>query len=74
MLDTWKYKIKEENPMYTTTTNQYGYYKPTVHDMPLVFRGQSAKFSEVIFYIFFTFFLYKKNLIKIAFKFSGPLS
>ena len=44
---TWNYKVKKQNPMYTTTTNQYGYLRPTVHDMPTIFRGQTSKFSEV---------------------------
>ncbi|KAK5673194.1 hypothetical protein BDV3_005420 [Batrachochytrium dendrobatidis] len=44
--DTWNYKIKKQNPLYTTTTNQYGQQHPTIHDMPTVFRGQTSKFSE----------------------------
>eukprot|EP00842_Homolaphlyctis_polyrhiza_P001621 jgi/Hompol1/245/HPOL_000394-RA len=42
----WKYKVKQQNPMYTTTSNQYGQMPPTVHDMPTVFRGQTSKFTE----------------------------
>ena len=45
--DKWNYRVKKEHLIYTTTTNQYGFYKPTKHDMPVVFNGKSAKFSEV---------------------------
>lgn len=45
--DRWNYQVKNQHLMYSTTTNQYGFYKPTKHDMPVVFNGKSAKFSEV---------------------------
>ncbi|KAH6566975.1 hypothetical protein BSLG_010071 [Batrachochytrium salamandrivorans] len=44
--DTWNYKINQQNPLYTTTTNQYGLQRPTVHEMPTEFHGQTAEFSE----------------------------
>ncbi|KAI8929922.1 hypothetical protein BC831DRAFT_441604 [Entophlyctis helioformis] len=43
---SWNYKIKEQHPLYTTTTNQHGQMRPTVHDMPTVFHGQESKFTE----------------------------
>nr|KAJ3422588.1 hypothetical protein HK105_007420 [Polyrhizophydium stewartii] len=42
----WNYKVKQQSPMYSTTANQYGQHRPTVHDMPTVFHGQTSKFSE----------------------------
>ncbi len=45
--DRWNYRVKNQHLMYTTTTNQYGFNKPTKHDMPEVFNGKSSKFSEV---------------------------
>jgi hypothetical protein len=46
--DRWNYQVKNQHLMYTTTTNQYGFYKPTKFEMPDVFNGKSAKFSEVL--------------------------
>jgi hypothetical protein len=48
--DKWNYQVKNQHLMYSTTTNQYGFYKPTAHDMPDVFNGKSAKFSDVCFF------------------------
>jgi hypothetical protein len=44
--DTWNYKVKNQHALYTTTTNQYGLLKPTIHNMPTIFKGKSGKFSE----------------------------
>ncbi|KAJ3332504.1 hypothetical protein HDU76_014005 [Blyttiomyces sp. JEL0837] len=47
--DSWKYKIKKQHPLYSTTSNMYGRYPPTVHEMPTKFHGQSSKFTEAYF-------------------------
>ncbi|KAI8910370.1 hypothetical protein EDD86DRAFT_138393 [Gorgonomyces haynaldii] len=49
--ESWNYPINKQNPLYTTTTNDYGSHKPSFHDMPAAFRGQSSKFSEVRVFI-----------------------
>jgi Domain of unknown function (DUF4490) len=48
VLVAWNYKIKQQHRLYSTTTNQYGQQRPTVHDMPTVFKGQKSTFTEVI--------------------------
>ncbi|KAJ3097768.1 hypothetical protein HDU96_000254, partial [Phlyctochytrium bullatum] len=44
--DNWRYSIKKQHPLYTTTANMYGSAPPTVHEMPKTFHGQSSKFTE----------------------------
>ncbi|KAJ3321885.1 hypothetical protein HDV06_003751 [Boothiomyces sp. JEL0866] len=44
--DIWKYQVKKQHPMFSTTANTYGSQPPTIHDMPTTFQGQSTKFSE----------------------------
>ncbi|KAI9206200.1 uncharacterized protein BJ171DRAFT_422497 [Polychytrium aggregatum] len=43
---TWNYKINKQHPLFTTTSNQYGSYYPSIHEMPLKFHGQSSRFTE----------------------------
>ncbi|KAJ2995932.1 hypothetical protein HDV02_000283 [Globomyces sp. JEL0801] len=50
--DLWKYDVKKQHPLYTTTTNTYGSQPPTVHDMPSTFQGQTSKFSSVTIFCF----------------------
>ncbi|KAJ3076704.1 hypothetical protein HDU98_001166 [Podochytrium sp. JEL0797] len=45
---SWQYKPKEQNKTYMTTSNMYGLYAPTVHEMPTRFHGQSSKFSQLM--------------------------
>ncbi|KAG1972076.1 UPF0691 protein C9orf116 homolog [Pimephales promelas] len=40
------YSQKKINPLYQTTSQTYGSKKPTVHEMPTIFKGSRRKFSE----------------------------
>uniref|UniRef100_A0A8C9WKZ3 Piercer of microtubule wall 1 n=1 Tax=Scleropages formosus TaxID=113540 RepID=A0A8C9WKZ3_SCLFO len=34
------------HPLYQTTNETYGSKKPTIHEMPTIFKGRNRKFSE----------------------------
>ncbi|ORY51568.1 hypothetical protein BCR33DRAFT_712600 [Rhizoclosmatium globosum] len=40
--------ILRKQPTYMTTSNMYGMYPPTVHEMPNKFYGQTSKFTELM--------------------------
>ncbi|CAF0863456.1 unnamed protein product [Didymodactylos carnosus] len=40
------YSKKAVNPLYTTTSMDYGAEKPNIHTMPTVYRTQSSQFTE----------------------------
>ncbi|KAJ3176193.1 hypothetical protein HDU87_005408 [Geranomyces variabilis] len=42
----WRYVIKGQHPLYSTTSNDYGKVHPSVHEMPHGFNGQSSKFTK----------------------------
>ncbi|KAJ3165092.1 hypothetical protein HDU88_004811 [Geranomyces variabilis] len=42
----WRYEIKGQHPLYSTTSNDYGKVHPSVHEMPHGFNGQSSKFTK----------------------------
>ncbi|XP_018614466.1 piercer of microtubule wall 2 protein [Scleropages formosus] len=40
------YSKTHVHPLYQTTNETYGSKKPTIHEMPTIFKGRNRKFSE----------------------------
>ncbi|KAL9959959.1 hypothetical protein ACROYT_G033338 [Oculina patagonica] len=40
------YSSKKQNPMYMTSSMEYGSHRPTVHTMPTSFHAKSQTFTE----------------------------
>ncbi|XP_020615601.1 UPF0691 protein C9orf116-like isoform X2 [Orbicella faveolata] len=40
------YNTKKQNPMYMTSSMEYGRHRPTVHTMPTSFHAKSQTFTE----------------------------
>ncbi|KAG4086498.1 hypothetical protein H8356DRAFT_1297815 [Neocallimastix lanati (nom. inval.)] len=44
--ELWNYNIKKQNLLYTTTNNDYGFYKPTLVEMPTKYYSSNQEFTE----------------------------
>ncbi|ORX64701.1 hypothetical protein BCR32DRAFT_297977 [Anaeromyces robustus] len=44
--ELWNYKVKKQNILYTTTNNDYGFYKPTLVEMPSRYYSVNQEFTE----------------------------
>ncbi|KAF6715639.1 UPF0691 protein C9orf116-like [Oryzias melastigma] len=42
------YGGKQTHPLYRTSNQTYGSEKPTVHEMPMQYRGKCCQFSEAL--------------------------
>lgn len=45
----FKFKAKQEHPVFTTSSNAYGKKVPTQHEMPLKWSGVKGEFTSTQF-------------------------
>ncbi|KAL6632142.1 hypothetical protein LY90DRAFT_155995 [Neocallimastix californiae] len=45
--EIWNYESKKQNMFYTTSSNDYGFYKPTKSEMPTSYYSVSHEFTKV---------------------------
>ncbi|KAG4088356.1 hypothetical protein H8356DRAFT_1724484 [Neocallimastix lanati (nom. inval.)] len=44
--EIWNYKVKKQNILYTTTSNDYGYNKPSIEEMPKQYFSTNHEFTR----------------------------
>jgi len=61
IIEIWNYKVKKQNILYTTTSNDYGYNKPSIEEMPKQYFSTNHEFTRV--YVLLKKFFYYFKII-----------